>query len=102
MGTRLTAHLFHTVAAVVYIFFCFEVGLFLLIFPWIHLWEQNFFSSFGANWYHFWINPYFRGAISGLGLFDMIIALSALFNLRRAARRRSGPSRAEQGAASIQ
>ena len=51
-------------AAVLYVFFCFEVGIFLLLFPWLDLWNRNYFSGI-TGWSELWNNPYFRGAISG-------------------------------------
>lgn len=75
---------YHKVAALVYIFFCFEIGVFLVLFPWIDpLWPDNFFSGFGPLWREIWISPYLRGAISGLGVIDIGISFAELFRLRR-------------------
>jgi hypothetical protein len=74
---------FQKIAAVVYIVFCFEVGAFLLLFPWHPLWSQNFFSGFTTDWYEVWNNPFLRGAVSGLGLVNIGIAVTEAFRLRR-------------------
>ena len=74
---------YHKVAAVVFSFFCFEIGVFLLCFPWLDLWKQNYFSTLGPGWAALWSNPYFRGAISGLGLVNIGISLAEAFRLRR-------------------
>lgn len=73
----------HKVGALLYIFFCFEVGAFLLLFPWTDGWHRSFFSALTPEWYEIWISPYLRGAISGLGVVDIGIAFLEVFRLRR-------------------
>jgi hypothetical protein len=54
--------------------FCLEVGVFLLIFPWMDAWHLNFFSY--ARWLEpVWDERSFRGAISALGLLNLYVAL---------------------------
>jgi hypothetical protein len=77
---------YHKAAALVYIFFCFELGIFLLVFPWVDMWQQNFFSGIAPSWYQVWNSPYLRGAISGLGVLDVGISFVELFRLRRFAK----------------
>ena len=55
-----------------------EVGSVLLIFPWLNLWGQNYLSGAGAEWYAFWMNSYFRGAVSGLGAVNLYISFLEL------------------------
>jgi hypothetical protein len=81
-------HWFQRIAAVVYVFFCFELGVFLLLFPWFDLWENNYLASLHPGWYEVWRNPYLRGAVSGVGLINLAISFSELFRLRRFARRK--------------
>lgn len=78
---------FHKLGAIVYVFFCFEIGVFLILFPWLELWDQNYFSSLGPAWSNLWNSPYFRGAVSGLGVVDIGISFAEMFRLRRFARR---------------
>lgn len=80
-GSRL--RWYHKAAALLFAFFCFEIGVFLLLFPWMELWQRNYFSSPGRGWYELWSSPYLRGAISGLGLVNIGIAFSELLRLRR-------------------
>jgi hypothetical protein len=69
------------------IIFCIEIGTFLLIFPWWGLpgwdapWENNFFSSLLRHGY--WNNPYFRGAVSGLGVVNLYSCFVEILRLRR-------------------
>ncbi|HLW77035.1 MAG TPA: hypothetical protein VKS01_08610 [Bryobacteraceae bacterium] len=61
---------------VTFAIFAFEIGLFLVIFPWTpQLWDLNYFSSLSQPLIDFWQGPYFRGAVTGLGLVNIYIAL---------------------------
>jgi hypothetical protein len=68
---------------IVYIVFCFEIGLFLFVFPWVSLWNKNYFVD------HFplvaWVahNYFLRGAVSGVGLADVWLAFYELWRFRR-------------------
>lgn len=63
--------------------FAFEIGLFLVIFPWLgEAWEVNYFQS-GFLLRNLWDEPYFRGAVSGVGLVNIYIALLQIVRLFR-------------------
>jgi hypothetical protein len=56
--------------------FAFEIGLALVIFPWMgSAWDSNYFQSVGPILGNIWDEPYFRGAVSGLGLVNIYIAM---------------------------
>ena len=78
---------YHKMSAVLFITFCLEIGLFLLIFPWTEYWDGNYFSAFVPEWHRYWNNMYVRGAISGLGAINLYISFVEIFRLRRFARR---------------
>ena len=78
---------YHKTSAVVFIAFCLEIGLFLLIFPWTEYWAGNYFAAFVPEWHRYWDNMYVRGAISGLGVVNLYISFVEIFRLRRFARR---------------
>ena len=80
-------HWYHKVSAVVFITFCLEMGLFLLIFPWTDSWDGNYFSSLVPQIKPVWDNLYVRGAVSGVGVVNLYISLVEIFRLRRFARR---------------
>ena len=73
--------------ALVFIVFCMELGMFLAIFPWSDFWDRGFFASLAPEWRVYWFNAYVRGAVSGLGIVNVYIALLEIFRLRRFARR---------------
>lgn len=54
--------------------FTFEIGLFLTIFPWVDIWSLNYFSGWLPVLENVWDDPYFRGAITGLGLVNIYVA----------------------------
>lgn len=84
--TRPVYHWYHKMSAVVFVTFCLEVGLFLLIFPWTDFWDANYFSTLIPGWSAYWGNLYVRGAISGLGMVNLYISFIEIFRLRRFAR----------------
>jgi hypothetical protein len=73
----------HKLGALLLILVCFEVGVFLLMFPWMEYWDHNSIASFRPWMRDFWDSPYFRGALSGLGVVNIYIALGEAFRLRR-------------------
>lgn len=58
------------------IIFAFELGLFLLVFPWLGNWDLSWIPVHSPRFSDIWMSRYFRGAISGLGLLNMYIALA--------------------------
>ncbi|MGB0035700.1 MAG: hypothetical protein WBP79_09520 [Candidatus Acidiferrales bacterium] len=58
-----------------------ELGLVLIILPWSEIWEVNYFFYQYPTLGFFLNNPYLRGAISGLGLMNVLFALEA-FRIR--------------------
>ena len=87
MSTRVFRWLERAVA-LLYVIFCFELGVFLLVFPWLKLWENSYFSNLewtvlGYDWERVWDSAWFRGAVSGLGLMNLLISFSEVFALRR-------------------
>jgi hypothetical protein len=72
--------------AVLFITFCLEVGIFLVVYPWTPWWENNYFSNLLPQWRFYWDNMYVRGAISGLGVVNLYISFVEALRLRRFAR----------------
>jgi len=64
--------------AVAFILFCFEIGLFLVFVPWSTLWEQNVLLTYSLHLRGVLLNNFVRGAVSGLGLIDLVLGLSEL------------------------
>lgn len=64
--------------AVAFILFCFEIGLFLVFVPWSPLWEHNVLLSYSRPLRNLLLNNFFRGAVSGLGVIDLVLGFSEL------------------------
>ncbi len=61
-----------------FILFCFEIGLFLFFVPWSALWEHNVLLSYSLGLRLFLLNNFVRGAVSGLGVIDVVLGLGEL------------------------
>jgi hypothetical protein len=77
---------FQRLTSVLFIIFCFELGLFLLIYPWTDAWSINYFAtavpgSIVSTWHAFWNDRYVRGCISGIGVVNLWIAVAEVFRL---------------------
>ena len=71
--------IFRSLLGLAWVIFCFEVGVFLLVYPWMSGWETNFFAYLFPELHVYWDNAYVRGGISGLGVVNIYIALDELF-----------------------
>ncbi|MGD0840961.1 MAG: hypothetical protein ABSA32_07385 [Candidatus Acidiferrales bacterium] len=63
----------------------FLLGVLLLFLPWLGLWEHNYFLSKYPAMIPYALHPSVRGAVSGLGALDIVMAFGML---------RSDPARA--------
>ena len=74
---------YHRVTALLFIVFCLEIGVVLLVFPWSEYWDNNFFTTWTPKLRDFWESSYVRGGVSGLGVVNVFISFTELFRLRR-------------------
>ena len=70
-------------AMLLLIIVCFEVGLFLLLFPWMRYWRTNSIVAVAPWLQRLWNNSFFRGALSGLGVLNLYISIAEMVRLRR-------------------
>ncbi|MEO8050885.1 MAG: hypothetical protein ABI833_10760 [Acidobacteriota bacterium] len=72
---------------ILFAIFAFEIGTFLLVFPWMDSWNLNhlpsLFPRHEVDLQDLWDDPYFRGAISCLGLLNIYIAVREAIRLNR-------------------
>ena len=68
---------------IIYIVFCLELGIFLFILPWASFWSQNYFIDHFPVFSEFSRNNFLRGAVSGLGLADIWLAILEIWQLLR-------------------
>ncbi len=81
-------HWYNKLVGLLLAILCFEMGMFLIAFPWSQYWSVNYFSWMSPEWRQVWMNPYFRGAISGLGLLNLFVSLVEVLRLQTSTSRR--------------
>ncbi|MBI3665976.1 MAG: hypothetical protein HY236_07085 [Acidobacteria bacterium] len=74
--------LWRRLQSLVFILFCLEMGIVLVLFPWSHLWDRNYFFALAPQWTEIFLSSYLRGAISGVGVINVWIALVEAWRLR--------------------
>ena len=60
--------------------FFFEAGLVLLLVPWSMYWERNYFVQALPLLQRFLTNDFVRGAVSGLGLVNLLAGLVEIWS----------------------
>jgi hypothetical protein len=68
-------HWSRRVLGIFFAIFAFYLGLFLVVFPWLRAWGMNWVPVHSSLLGRVWMSPYFRGAVSGLGLLNIYVAL---------------------------
>ena len=63
---------------IVFLLFCLEVGLVLLMLPWTLLWDNNYFFSLQPQNSSFWLSNYLRGAVSGIGIVNLWMGIQEI------------------------
>jgi hypothetical protein len=58
--------------------FFIEVGLLLIVLPWSRFWERNYFIEAIPALDAALTNPYVRGAISGLGVVNLVAGFAEM------------------------
>lgn len=82
-------------SVIVYILICLEVGVLLAYLPWSPFWYENFFLSFAVNKLHAnWLVPfinsgYVKGAVTALGVVNILAGLRDIFKFRESVRQLS-------------
>jgi hypothetical protein len=53
--------------------------------PWFlpNVWETNYFFFVVPQLKHIFLNPYFRGGVSGIGLLNVLLAISEVIEHER-------------------
>jgi hypothetical protein len=54
------------------------MGAMLFYLPWTAIWEQNYFLGHFPALMNVLLHPAFRGAVSGLGILDIFLALNSI------------------------
>jgi hypothetical protein len=78
----------HWLLLLCFALFSFEIGIFLVVFPWMDNWTLNYFPGAFPRLEDLWDEPALKGALSGLGVVNIYVAILQLLRLFR----RSDPS----------
>ena len=79
---------------VFFILICFEIGILLVILPWVPSpsWNENYLLVLAADKIHWpWLalamkSGYARGAVTGLGLLNILLGVWEIINFKKTAR----------------
>jgi len=79
---------------VFFILICFEIGILLVILPWVPSpsWSENYLLVLAADKIHWpWLalamkSGYTRGAVTGLGVLNILLGVWEIFNFKKTAR----------------
>ena len=76
---------------VLLVVFFFEVGLVLIVIPWLAFWDRNYFAQLVPPLEALITNNFVRGAVSGLGLINVSAGVAEIVSivLARSAGRRA-------------
>jgi hypothetical protein len=66
------------VRRLVYVAFFLEVGLLLILLPWSGFWEHNYFAAMSPALQSILANNYVRGAVTGLGVVNLVAGFADL------------------------
>src|SRR5256885_13297846 len=73
------------------------MGAMLFYLPWTGIWEKNYFLSHFPSLMRILLHPSFRGAVSGLGILDIFLAITMILS-EPAASARVPPQKAASAA----
>ena len=80
------------ITVILFIFVCFSTGALLAWLPWTQLWDNNFFLNFvveKTGWsslISLAMSGYVRGAITGLGIINILIGALEVFHFKHSVR----------------
>jgi hypothetical protein len=69
-----------------FVLLALEVGLFLIVFPWSEAWEKNVLLAWSPLLRAVFLSSYFRGAVSGLGLWNVVLGFHEALHFKRTIR----------------
>lgn len=68
---------------ILYILFSLGFGAALLCLPWLNFWENNYVLYFYPELRPLVSNSYFKGAVLGLGMADILIGIREIARIRK-------------------
>src|SRR5438552_14784947 len=81
----------------VFILLAFEVGLFLVLFPWSMAWDHNVFLNSLTPLKNLLMSAYLRGAVSGIGVLNVFLGIGEAWHFRETIKEMESREAAEAG-----
>lgn len=72
---------------ILYILYCLEVGVFLILLPWLSIWDSNYLIYRYPVMQPLVTNPYLKGAVLGLGIVNVLIGIQEIVQFRKRPKR---------------
>lgn len=66
-----------------YVFYLFEVGIFLIFYPWMDLWNNNSLLTHFPVLRTFLLDNFVRGAVTGLGFANLFLGILEIAQFQR-------------------
>jgi hypothetical protein len=66
-----------------FIVLCLELSIILCVYPWMPVWNRNWFLQLKPDWQPVLLSDQFRGALTGLGILNLFIAAGEIGRLAR-------------------
>jgi hypothetical protein len=67
---------------ILYIMFTLEFGVALLVLPFLSIWENNYLLYVYPQIRHVVVNPFFKGAVLGLGIANILIGFNEIVRFK--------------------
>lgn len=77
------SHFFDRLLRVLFVFYCVEIGLFLVIAPWRQVWPHLLLHLPSATLRAALLSPFGRGAVTGFGLVHLLWGAHDIHDLFR-------------------
>ena len=74
------------ISRILYILFSLEAGTFLIVFPWLNIWEENYFVYLYPTLHPILDNAFLKGAILGLGVVNLFLGVKEIVEVRKSAK----------------
>jgi hypothetical protein len=85
-GRKPSARVFPRILKVIYILYWGIVGIALVLFPWQSIWENNYLLYLYPQIRPLVANPFFKGAVLGLGIVNILIGIREIVHFKNASR----------------
>jgi len=74
---------YHYLGPAVFALFCIELGVLLVLAPWLDIYERNVHQFIPQSWQFVLLSRHFRGGLSAMGFLNFLVALNELIDLVR-------------------